>query len=154
MKSAGKNSGKTWAGFTLVEAILALVVVSIVVLSFNSLFRIQAKLKDREELDSTIIWHLFLSQLENTSATWEYRGKESDVSLAFLDVKDGKPLSLKFSTREQGNVIKIQKLNGYEPVLMQVERGVFFEYDNHVTLKVVMRDGKEFEADFYQWQKK
>ncbi len=113
MKLFGKTKRVAWPGFTLAESVLALIVMSVVILSFNILFRAQSSLNEKNQLDSTVEWHLFLSQLEYTSSTWRYKGRVGDYGLNFLDLKDNKPLTLKFSIRDQGNVIKIQKLNGY-----------------------------------------
>lgn len=142
-------------GFTLLEGIIALVVVGLITSSFNWLFPLAAQLNREEMITSSNDWHLFLNQLENSLTEWEYVNVSADQKkVNLIDRVDQETpfeiLFLKQPRQETGVIIK-RKRGGYEPVLMQVKEAQFSASPNYVTLEVILGDGKVYEAKIYQW---
>ena len=159
MNLFGKKVFKdTYRGFTLLEGIIALVVVGLITSSFSWLFLLEAQLKREETLTSSNDWHLFLSQLENSLTTWDYLSVSDDqerVNLIDRQDKDSpfEILFLKQPGQATGVMIK-RKRGGYEPVLMEVKEAQFSASPNYVRLVVKLGDGKTYEAKIYQWSEK
>ena len=144
-------------GFTLLEGIIALVVVGLITSSLSWLRPLEAQLKREEAITSSNDWHLFLSQLENSLADWDYVSVSADQQrVNLIDRQDENSpfeiLFLKQANKETGVMIK-RKRGGYEPILMQVKAAQFSASSNYVSLVVRLGDGKTYEAKIYQWSK-
>lgn len=150
-KAVSRTSKDRWPGFTLLELLVGLIVVSVVVLSSQWLFRLEYQLRRPESVDSALSWHLFLNQLENQTSLWEFVMLDDPQRLTLFDRESGTNFTIEFLERPRGGVIRKRQANGYEPVLMKVEEMAFSVDGTKVKLKVVMSDGQHYEADFYQW---
>lgn len=152
----GKMMNKRWTAFSLVEALISLLVVSLVTLSFGWLFRLEAKINQNQRQSEIINWHLFLNQLEYSIDKWEYQGITSaSRKVNLLDHSDnGQPFEILFlkNAEDQRGVLIKRKRNGYEPILTHVNTARFLKVDNHVRLEVEMEGGNHYEADIHQWR--
>ena len=140
------------AGFTLIEALVALVVLSTVLLSFTWLFRFETKLHQGYRQDDQIMWHLFLTQLTRYETQWQFIEAQGNQQLRFRTTTDATNFYLEISRTGKYTLIKLRKLGGYEPLLMNLRGGQFAVEADYISLKVVMNSGKEYEAHFYGWR--
>lgn len=141
-----KNS---WAGFTLVESIIALSVISFIILMLNMLMKVENKTVLSFQRKSELNWHIFLSQLEYGSKKWEF--KELDKSRLYFVEKKESGKETQVIIEKYANQLKERKNGGYNPLLIGVETCYFKKSDYGVIINVTMEDGKVFESVFPQW---
>lgn len=138
------------AGFTLLEAVVALFVVSLICLSFSWLVAIGQKLTTKDQLTHELAWHVFLIQLENAAEKWEFQ-QVAENRLYFIDRLDGDKEIIIEHYRHQ---IKKAKNRGYEPLLFNVQEMQVQQTEKGVEMEVVFNDNREYQAYFSRWQAK
>lgn len=129
---------------------MSLVVVALVIHSFSWLLQIDRQLATQPSgLSSSMEWHLFSSNLDNTSQKWR-----------FLKVEDGKVWFKEATGRENDQLFYIdhvnsqlrkRKSNGVELLLDHVESVNYFPSEIDFRMEVTFTDGKKYQGSFPQW---
>ena len=143
----GKNK---WSGFTLIESIVGLAVVSLMVILLNMLIKVETKTIESIQQKSEMNWHVFLSQLEYNSNDWKF--KEVKQNRLYFVEKSDKGNEVVIVIEKYANQLKERKNGGYNPLLMGVEACNFSKADYGVIIDVTMEDGKKFKSVFPQWK--
>lgn len=136
------------AGFTLIEGVLGLFLVSVIVMLFQLFILGAEKISAFSSGKNSLEWHLFLSQIENRSNNWELVEIEPH-RLVFFEREEG----VDFELTPHKSQLKIKKRRGYEPVLTKVASSHFSLVNKDVVISVVMEDGRNYRGVFPKWTK-
>lgn len=131
-------------GFTLVESMLALLILSIILLLSNAVLKSTKSIQVEAGQDCQVEWHLFLNQFDYMRKDW----KLTSIQTRKLLFEDDKGT---FELSAYKNQLRIKKNGGYEPVLTRVQKTEFVPTKGGVTFKIKMEDGEEYRATFYKW---
>ncbi|QIL45826.1 ComGF family competence protein [Vagococcus coleopterorum] len=132
------------AGFTLLEGMVALLILSCILLLANTVIKSTVAIEVGAGKNSQVEWHLFLNQFEHISTEWQLKKVEPEK----LTFREGNKLvELSFYK----NLLRIRKNGGYEPVLTRVIKTRFSDNEGGVDFKIKLEDGKEYCATFYGW---
>lgn len=132
------------AAFTLVEAICALIISSLVIINI-SLVTTSMKQVSKMNLESTIAWHLFLRELESVNHRFELIGIRDKRLLLYSQTTDQK-----YELRENHALyLTRQDKGGYMPLLDNIKNHEysFSQLDSQrVLIKVTRKDGEKASA--------
>lgn len=132
------------AAFTLVEAICALIISSLVIINI-SLVTTSMKQVSKMNLESTITWHLFLRELESVNHRFELIGIRDKRLLLYSQTTDQK-----YELRENHALyLTRQDKGGYMPLLDNIKNHEysFSQLDSQrVLIKVTRKDGEKASA--------
>lgn len=143
---------KGWyKGFTLIECLMSLVVLALILTSFSWLLQVESALtaNQRQGVDSSLRWHLFVANMENVSRDWQFIRSEKET-LLFKEVLSQETLVIEYKQKK----IRKRKRGGTELLLENVESVNYTMSDAGVRMDVVFSDKKEYQALFPQWQAK
>lgn len=146
-------NGKSDEGFTLLEMVITLTVVSYCVLIFSfSTMQIKA-MRETTRDDRQIEWHIFLGQLEYELNT----AVDGEVSARKLSFRKKNLLTDKVEVISYERHFKVlqRQVNGagYQPVLIKVNDVGFVKLDNSFKMEVVFENGETYTAHFPEIQK-
>lgn len=147
LKLSRLNGQNKEEGFTLLEVLLTLSIMSICVFFFSlalTQFKtVRASVKD----DRQIEWHLFLNSMENDMKESELRQMtQTSLSVYTVDEKTNKRVSVTY--RLSGDEMIRSVTGGYEPILINVSKAQFDKLtDQRVRLNVTFYNGEEFTAN-------
>lgn len=139
-KKIKKNYSK---GFTIIECLVSLLVLSIICLLFSSIItnaRITAEhLKNSSQKE----WQIFLIQLENELKTCHYQSVDKN-KFVFKNKKNEKVVWIEFKL---GKIVKVEN-NGYQPMLINVKQAIFEEERNYIQLTIIFENEVKTMAKF------
>ncbi|EJH6408013.1 TPA: ComGF family competence protein [Enterococcus faecalis] len=135
---------KKYAGFTMLECLVALVVLSCMCQLFQLM--IQQSFIGNQYLknNDSKSWHIFLIQLEKECQKLVFQtGSAQEIS--FLDSETNKTISIQI---KEDKIIKRVNGKGYQPLLIGIKNGQFKNEGQSFTLKVTFTSGKTFDSFF------
>lgn len=147
-----KNKTARFSGFTLVEGLLSLLILSFLVMLMQLFVTASLKMSSYTQKKCALEWHLFLTQLENTSQGWQVQKVESQ-RLTLISEKEEGGKREPFEITPHKNQLKMKKRGGYEPLLTKVVSSHFSINNQEVSIAVVMEDGKKYQSLFPKWSK-
>lgn len=122
-------------GFTLIECLLSLFVLSIICLLLSSVLTntqiVVEKLKNTSDKE----WQIFLIQLENELKNCEYIATDKNRFI-FINKKNGKNVWIEFKL---GKIVKVEN-GGYQPLLTQINNAVFSEQKEYIELNITFEN--------------
>lgn len=143
------QKNNAFRGFTLIEDVFGLIILSLVVSTMQVFMQTGEKITLISREKNSLEWHLFLSQLENRSKNWQVKIVKSQ-QLVISDQQEKQ----EFEITPHKNQLKIKKRGGYEPLLTKVSSSHFYEQEGMVVISVVMEDGKAYQGIFPKWSPK
>lgn len=135
---------KKYAGFTMLECLVALVVLSCMCQLFQLM--IQQSFIGNQYLknNDSKSWHIFLIQLEKECQKLVFQtGSAQEIS--FLDSETNKTISIQI---KEDKIIKRVNGKGYQPLLIGIKNGQFKNEGQSFTLEVTFTSGKTFDSFF------
>ena len=144
VKCRGRCDDKRKSGFTIMEALLALSVNTLLLfLMMGGLQVIQAS---QQQLEKTNVaqWHLFLNQLENELADEVLVQKTSaNIYTKSVDPTDKATYSYIFSSNK---IVRQKDGTGHHPMLMGI-KSVKYEVTNEgISIQAVFADNQTYKA--------
>lgn len=127
-------------GFTLVECLVALLVLSGMLITFSLLIQAGKQLVHTMENNRKKEFEIFLLQLENEAANWEFVELKNNA-LNFLTIETDetkKPTAVKVLWRNG----RVDKTPGTQPLLTEVQTFKAKQQDNTIEIEVVFIDQK------------
>ncbi len=129
---------------------MSLVVVTLVIHSFSWLLQIDRQLAtQRSGLSSSMEWHLFSSNLDNTSQNWRFL-KVENGRVWFKEATGREDYQLFFIDQVNSQLRK-RKNNGVELLLDHVESVSYYPSEIDFRMEVTFTDGKKYQGSFPQW---
>lgn len=137
-----KKSNKSWQGFTLLEAMVGLMVLSLSMLLFTGLLEnakfLEKYLAHSEEKN----WSIFLLQLESECRGYNINEVKSN-QIKFVHSTTNEAFFLKY---KNGKIIK-SKNKGYQPLLLNVKAANFEKSTSGAKLSVLLENGIEKQSN-------
>lgn len=118
-------------GFTLIECLLAMFVLSIICLLFSAIIKNAAVTTNYLQNEKEKIWQIFLIQVENELQNCHYEKTETN-QIRLRNKKNNHVVSIEFKL---GKIVKVEN-GGYQPLLIGVEQVVFKEENKAVEIYV------------------
>lgn len=131
-------------GFTLLESLVALLMLSGVLLLLSSLIQHAHKMEQALSGYHQLEWEIFLLQLDNEMADVKYIATTQREIHGEVKNEDGKMASVLIK-KDKYRLIKSQS-NGYQPLLTGVSKFVCQENNHGVDFVVTFTDGKQKEG--------
>lgn len=123
------------SGFTLIECLLALVVLSVSLLMVDGIIKqipqVNQQLSDRKDQE----WHIFLLQLERELATCTYISV-TEYTL-FLRSAENNVVTIDWIN----GVIRKRDNNGYQPLLTEVSGLIYQKINESIRFTVTFENG-------------
>ncbi len=133
-----KRVQKENQGFTLIECLIALMVLSSICFLFLPIINITKELN--EDLNDSVIqeWHVFLAQLDIETKGYQLTEVKPD-RLIFVNPETQE--IMKIGTYE--TMIRKQLNDGHQPLLMHVKQAVFSQAGSYVKLQVTFLNDEQ-----------
>lgn len=132
------NRQHKFSGFTLIECLLALLLLSIICLLFSASIKnavvVTTRLKSEREKE----WQIFMIQLENEVKNCHYEKTQAN-KIILTNTKNNKKVLIE---HKLGKIVKVEN-GGYQPLLTEVKQAIFKEEGKYVMIEVT------FENDVY-----
>lgn len=136
------NSRKSqFAGFTLLECLLALFLFSIICLLSSGYAKNAQVIGRNLQNASEKEWHIFLIQLENELEDCTFLSAESEC-LTFYDEENRYTVLIEF---KQQKIVKSAN-GGYQPLLTRVKTAVFSQENQRIQLQLCFENGQSKEV--------
>lgn len=134
------NANKKHQGFTLIECLIALVVLSGMLLTFSMLIQASRQIIQTVENNRKKEFEIFLLQLENEASVWEFVEVSGNI-ISFVNITDDKNERMLIRLSNQ----KINKNSGSttlgnQLLLDQVQTFNVKQQDNTLEIEVVFVD--------------
>lgn len=137
------NSQNNFSGFTLIECLLALFLLSIICLLFSAFIKnatvVTKQLKSEQEKE----WHIFVIQLENELKNCRYEKTQAN-KIILKNKKNKKPVWIEYKL---GKIIKVEN-GGYQPLLVEVKQAHFIEKGKGIKIKVTFENNLNVTANW------
>lgn len=131
-KSDMRNS---FLGFTLLECLLALFLLSIICLLFSASVKNVAIVTNHIKSDRQKEWHIFVIQLENELKNCRYENTQAN-KMILRNKKNNKPVWIE---HKLGKIVKIEN-GGYHPLLIGIRQANFIEEEKAIVIKVTFEN--------------
>ncbi|GGC87054.1 competence type IV pilus minor pilin ComGF [Enterococcus wangshanyuanii] len=135
------NKNKNYAGFTLIECLLALFLLSIICLLFSAVIKnakvVSEVLKSEKEKE----WHIFVIQLENELAGCQFKEIQGN-KMIYENPKKERNILIEYKL---GKIIKVDN-GGYQPLLIDVREVDFKKEDDFVVIRAVFKNEQQYSA--------
>ncbi|WP_348920598.1 competence type IV pilus minor pilin ComGF [Enterococcus rotai] len=129
------NRQHKFSGFTLIECLLALLVLSIICLLFSASIKnavvVTSRLKSEREKE----WQIFMIQLENEVKSCHYEKTQSN-KIILTNTKNNKKVWIE---HKLGKIVKVDN-GGYQPLLTEVKQAIFKEEGKYVMIEVTFEN--------------
>lgn len=126
---------KKFSGFTLIECLLALLVLSVICLLFSAAIKNAAVITTHLKSEREKEWHIFVIQLENEVKNCRYETTEPN-KIILTNKKNNNKVWIEYKL---GKIVKVEN-GGYQPLLMQVKQAKFREVGNYVMIEVTFEN--------------
>ncbi|WP_265456260.1 competence type IV pilus minor pilin ComGF [Enterococcus sp. HY326] len=137
------------AGFTLLECLIALVVVSGICWLFSLLVGVSQKVYQQFPTNHQRKFYTFLFQLENEAVPLK------NVTLSDNQLSFSEPLSSNYDKDPSFTILyrneridKTKKNQGTQPLLTGVKKLTMTTLDGEIEFKVIFQDGKESQGSY------
>ena len=137
------NASPKYAGFTLLECLATLSMLSLIFLMLSGVFtqsqEINRRIQRRQELE----WHVFLVQLENqfSLGTFKSVGK-SELVFNRTKLHEGKQVTFVIKRSQDKQAVYLSDNGGVEPLLTQVTNLVFERQGNTILFTITFTNGE------------
>lgn len=128
------------SGFTLLECLVALLMLSGVLLLFSSLIQHAHKMEQSLSGYHQLEWEIFLLQLDNEMENVKYK-QSSRGEIVGETESEGRTVTVVINTVNK-KIVKHQS-GGYHPLLTGVKEFVCQENNQGVDFRVTFTDGKQ-----------
>ncbi|MBP1045219.1 ComGF family competence protein [Enterococcus sp. BWM-S5] len=135
------NRNNSYAGFTLLECLLALFLFSVICLLGYGYIKNAQIIGRQLQNTSEKEWHIFLIQLENEIRGYDLVSVHSD----YLTLYDTEKEYAVLIEMKQNKIIKSAN-GGYQPLLTRVEAATFRQEEGGIVLQLSFENGKNKEA--------
>ncbi|MEI5991519.1 competence type IV pilus minor pilin ComGF [Enterococcus crotali] len=131
-----KNDRQThFSGFTLIECLFSLLLLSIICLLFSASVKNAAVVSKRLQSVREKEWHIFVIQLENELKNCYYEKTQAN-KIILKNQKNNKPVWIEYKL---GKIVKVEN-GGYQPLLTEVKQAVFIEEGTAILMKVTLEE--------------
>ena len=138
------TASSPWAGFTLIECLVSLTIISLFFLIISGTFQQSQKIRQQVESREELEWQIFLIQFDKITEKGTFRSVSS-TGLVFdrHELHEGKVvgLAIKYSAKHQ--YIYLSNNGGTEPILTQVQSLVFERVNQTILFTVTFLNGDE-----------
>lgn len=128
-------------GFTLLECLLGLFILSTICLLFTAVVKNAAIVTKKLENETDKAWQIFLIQLENELKNCQYE-RTQETKIILKNNKNAKSVWIEFKL---GKIVKVEN-GGYQPLLTRVAAANFKEENNSVKLSITFENQQTTEA--------
>lgn len=128
-------------GFTLLECLFALFILSTICLLFTAVVKNVAVVTKQLENETDKAWQIFLIQLENELKNCQYESTQEN-KIILKNNKNGKVVWVEFKL---GKIVKVEN-GGYQPLLTKVADAKFIQENNSVKISVTFENQLTTEA--------
>lgn len=130
-----RNTQNSFLGFTLIECLLALFLLSIICMLFSASVKNAAIVTKHLKSEQEKEWHIFVIQLENELKNCRYENTQVN-KMILQNKKNNKPVWIE---HKLGKIVKVEN-GGYHPLLMGVKHANFIEEDKSILIKVTFEN--------------
>ncbi|MBM7688808.1 prepilin-type N-terminal cleavage/methylation domain-containing protein [Enterococcus ureilyticus] len=125
------SSYDKYLGFTLIECLLALLILSSICLLFSACIKNVAVVTKQLKSEREKEWHIFLIQLENELVNCYYEKTQTN-KIVLKNKKNGNVVWIEYKL---GKIVKVEN-GGYQPLLTEVKTATFNEEGKTIVIKV------------------
>lgn len=132
-----------YKAFTLIECLLALMIVSFLCILFSFLItNVSSTIRYMENTEEKE-WQVFLIQLENElkSCTYEFTNENKIV------LKNKKNKHTVLIVNKLSKIVKVDN-GGFQPLLLNVKQAMFSDKENYVSIEVTFTNNRRY---FGKW---
>lgn len=126
-------------GFTLLESLIALLIVSLISLLFLAVLENSKSVIKQLETSEEKAWHIFLIQVENELDC--YYLEEVFPNKIVLKKKENNHSF--WLEHKLGKIVKVDN-GGYQPMLIKVKKALFEKKINSVAISVQLENNQQF----------
>lgn len=130
-----------FSGFTLIECLFSLLLLSIICLLFSASIKNAAIVSKRLQSVREKEWHIFVIQLENELKNCYYEKTQAN-KIILKNQKNNKPVWIECKL---GKIVKVEN-GGYQPLLTEVKQAVFIEEGTAILMKVTLEENLDVAA--------
>ncbi|MGX7200876.1 prepilin-type N-terminal cleavage/methylation domain-containing protein [Enterococcus plantarum] len=135
LKLRKSNLRNDLLGFTLLESLLALFLLSIICMLFSASIKNAAIVTNQLKSERQKEWQIFVIQLENELRNCRYENTQIN-KIMLRNKKNNKQVWIE---HKLGKIVKVEN-GGYQPLLMGVKQVRFVEEDKSVVIKVIFEN--------------
>ncbi|WP_430602096.1 competence protein ComGF [Enterococcus sp. DIV0724b] len=135
------DTQNNFLGFTLIECLLALFLLSIICMLFSASIKNASLVTSYLKSEQKKEWHIFVIQLENELKNCRYEKTQAN-KIILKNKKNSKTVWIEYKL---GKIVKVEN-GGYQPLLMEVKRANFIEVDKAIAMKVLFENNLQVEA--------
>lgn len=128
-------------GFTLIECLFALFLLSIICMLFSATINNAASVTKHLKSEQEKEWHIFLIQFENELKNCRYENTQAH-KIILRNKKNNKSVWIE---HKLGKIVKVDN-GGYHPLLIGVKHAKFIEQDQFIVLKITFENNVIFTA--------
>lgn len=132
------------AGFTLIECLVSLTIISLFFLIISGTFQQSQKIRQNVESREELEWQIFLIQFDKIAEKGTFRSVSS-TGLVFdrHELHEGKVVGLAIKYSSKNQYIYLSNNGGTEPILTQVQSLVFERVNQTILFTVTFLNGDE-----------
>ena len=127
-------------GMTLIECLVALIVLNLFLLAVPLVLRQGRSMEQQVIGHQEQEWHVFLIQMENKLAEGNFT-KISNKAIHFEKEKESKITTGTIEFRANNQLIAIRDNGGYEPILLNVANFIVHQQQQTITFEVYFTNG-------------
>lgn len=133
-----------YAGFTLVECLVVLLLMSGLFLMLSGTFRQSSLIRERIEGREVLEWQIFLIQFDQIAEKGTFKNM-NNTGLVFTrkELHEGRVVSMAIKHHSEKNYIYLSNNGGHEPILTQVKALKFEKQDESVLFTVTFLNGEK-----------
>lgn len=138
------TASSLWAGFTLIECLVSLTIISLFFLIISGTFQQSQKIRQQVETREELEWQIFLIQFDKITEKGTFRSVSS-TGLVFNrhELHEGKVVGLAIKYSAKNQYIYLSNNGGTEPILTQVQSLVFERVNQTILFTVTFLNGDE-----------
>ena len=142
--NSASTASSRWAGFTLIECLVSLTVISLFFLIISGTFQQSQKIRQNVESREELEWQIFLIQFYKITEKGTFRSVSS-TGLVFdrHELHEGKVVGLAIKYSSKNQYIYLSNNGGTEPILTQVQSLVFESVNQTILFTVTFLNGDE-----------
>lgn len=135
------NLSNDYSGFTLIECLLALIILTVICLLFSASIKNAAVVTKHLKNEREKEWHIFVIQLENELRNCRYE-KSQENRIILKNKKNDKIVWIEYKL---GKIIKVEN-GGYHPLLTEVKQANFKEEGKSIVINATFENNLNFTA--------
>ncbi|EOI03081.1 prepilin-type N-terminal cleavage/methylation domain-containing protein [Enterococcus moraviensis ATCC BAA-383] len=135
LKLRKSNRKRSFLGFTLIECLLALLLLSIISMLFSASIKNTATVSNYLKSEKEKEWHIFVIQLEEELKNCRYEKTQAN-KIILRNKKNNNNVWIEYKL---GKIVKVEN-GGYHPLLMKVKEAVFSEVNHTIEMQVILEN--------------